>query len=34
MQEKINQIRVEVEAFSASTLQDVENFRIKYLSKK
>jgi phenylalanyl-tRNA synthetase alpha chain len=34
MQEKINQIRAEAEAFSAGTLQEVEDFRIKYLSKK
>ncbi len=34
MIEKIKQLRGEVESFNASTLQEVEDFRIKMLSKK
>ncbi len=34
MIEKINQLKAEIEGLSASSLQDVETLRIKYLSKK
>ncbi|MFW5707258.1 MAG: phenylalanine--tRNA ligase subunit alpha, partial [Bacteroidota bacterium] len=34
MIEKIKQLRGEVESFNASTLREVEDFRIKMLSKK
>ncbi|MBD5291313.1 MAG: phenylalanine--tRNA ligase subunit alpha [Bacteroides sp.] len=34
MLEKINSLRAEIEAAQASTLEDVEQLRIKYLSKK
>lgn len=34
MLEKIKSIKAEVEAFQPKTIEDIENFRIKYLSKK
>ena len=34
MREKIKEIKTEIEAFSAKSAEELEQFRIKYLSKK